>query len=875
MVLTLAVALCTSARCDVVLRGKLAKAEGVRWAANELRAANKAQTPDITVELAQTPLGVEDGYLISTRVGGRLVQVNSEGAAIYALLDVRDLVKRGESIPESKRFVPALRLRGTVDQFPFWTGTTMYASQWKIFEKCETDPKFWWRDRAAWTRKFREYAGRRTNALMFQHAHPFPAVLEYDRFPEGQVYSRKWAHTNAADFKWIVKEGRKYGVSIYFLTWNIVVPPAFAAAHKVDEFGSEAKVVKDYTRYVVKKLFDTYPDLGGLVTMGAESPVGCTDWVIENVISAMNNCKSKPNLIWWGWCTYPDDSLRVKQAYKGRTDVMHYLQYEQYFKPMADPRIGRWSRETGGTGMIALGGPKSAHSMFTWGNPEWARDTIHSLKQDNNGQGMFLETFMTAIWLARESFCEYMWDLGDREQVTGNRGEGKEPGADREEWIDRIGDRYSPKVAADLLDCYSTASLLIPRFLHLIHSQTDHYNPQIGLPLAYYLGMSTMSGYVFEWYDGLDKLGRLTPNYGLTWPNPNWGEKVLSINQYAYWLARGKTEFSSTTPPQVADDLEAYSRKCLDLLPKLAQAKSEHSPDEYSLVVNVLTMQAQWGMQAAEKIRAAVEWAKFKEGMQPDASAKQCIAHMQSSLEWYRKLAKQAWAVYPYRARFYVSFLSSPSPWKQNDVWFSYQPVNLHWTDMLPRYEKELELTKQQLALGPKAAVPPAMDELWQEKDGPVVASFDFEQDSTGLSLGPNATYTTDPSYVVSGSRSLLIDTRSAQGEWHMCLDTKPGMPKLERGKRYQVRVKYRVISKPNKFSDPFAAGARSDTGGFKSDIGTFRRWGAPTGASGEHVFQIDPKDFDDYHIFLLVHGPAAIAVDDITIAEIAPVPSR
>jgi len=843
-----------AADCSLTLRGSLQSAEGVRWAASELSKAGKA--PDVTVELSSKDLGVGDGYVIEPAGRGILLRGSSQGSVIYGLLDIRDRVRQKQPVPRSLRFTPTLRFRAMADNFPFWAGTSMYGDFWRAFEGFENQPNTWWRDRRNWTKVFREHAERRVNALVFNHPHPYPAVLVYDRFQEAQVYSPEQARRNTDDFAWIIREGRKYGISIYFLTWNIVVPPCFAKAHGVEEFGSQATVVRDYTRYCVKKLFDTHPEMGGLITMGAETPVGCTDWVIDTIVHSMNKCDPKPNLIWWGWCTYPEDSLKVASAYKGRTEVMHYLQYEQYFKPMADPRIGRWSREIGGVKMIAAGGPKSALGCFTWGDPEWARKTVRSLVEDNNGSGLLLETWIAAPWLARESFCRYMWAM-DREE-----GEA--------EWRSRLAEQYSPSVASDYLNCYKAASAVIPRFLHLVHSQTDHYQPQLGLPLVFYLGMPTMSTYVFEWYEAVDRSGRLTPNMGLTWPNPDWGEKVLSINDYAANVGCGKTQFTSTTPVKIADDIESKSLLAIDLLDRLEKVTSERNAGDYAYSLRMLRMNALWGLQAAWKIRAAVNWALFKEAGRPRSSiagtaddrAADCARCLERSLEWYRKLSEAASRVYANPIATYVSYLCTPPPWKQNDIWHSYRLIHAHWRDMLPRYERELELVKDQLALGPKLAQPPLPDRFWQEKEARVVASFDFSADDPRLVL--------DAAVRRSGEHSLVYDSRGVEGEWHTFLRTDPAKLPLEVGKRYQVRFRYRVLHNPNKFSQPFASAVRSEKGTWMRDVGTFPTWGAPAGAVGERVIQIEPKEFDDYHLFILVRGPAAIAIDDLTIAEIA-----
>jgi hypothetical protein len=473
-----------------------------------------------------------------------------------------------------------------------------------------------------------------------------------------------------------------------------------------------------------------------------------------------------------------------------------------------------------------------------------------------------------------------MWEMEEpnRENAKGRKREREQIARDRlrvTEWERRAGERYSPSVARDFLDCYRAASRIIPRFLCLVHSQSDHFQPQVGIPLVYYLGMPSLSTYVFEWHDGIDSRGRLKPNYGLTWPNPNWGEKVLPIMDYASNVARGKTKFTSTTPVRIADEIEFSALLALGILDQLDKQKPANNAAEFAQTLKLLRMNAYWGLYTAWKIRAAVNWALFKAvakgGLYGDTAeqrAEECVKCLERSVQWYRKLTDIASQVYPNPARFYLSFLVSPPPWKQNDVWFSYQPVTTHWREMLPRWERELEIVREQLKLGPERAFLPLSDQLWQEPEGRVVASFDFEHDDPSLILDPATACTAAPGQAISGTRSLFLDTRGLPGEWHEGFKTDPSRVKLEPGKRYQVRVKYRVIANPGKFAQPFAVAGRSDKGGFERDVGESRSWSAPAGAYGERVIRLEPRDFTDYHVFLTVRGPAAIAIDDLTIAE-------
>ncbi len=580
---------------------------------------------------------------------------------------------------------PVLSLRGEMTGFPFWLGTTQYDNHWKGHQANESRSDWWWFDKENWTRRFADMQRLHLSALGFTHPHPYTGLVDIPGYPEARYFSEADLARYQKMFHWIIAEGKNHGVRLYFLTWNICLPPGIVQKHNIAEFGVDSPLTRAYTRAAAAALFREYPDLGGLITMAAESPPGCCAFVEDAICGGLKDSGSHPELVFWPWCSLPEDSKRIATTYPN-TRLVHYLQYEQLFSRLADPRIGQFSQACGGVPMVALGGPKSAHGSLFWGDPEWAHSIVTSLKEQN-GTGLFIETYCAEPWLAREAFAYYSFNPGTRDDTA--------------HWAHIIEEHYqSPGSGTALLEAMTHASRIMPCFLKLVHSQTDHFMPQFGLPLVYYVEMPTISTYVFENAQELDSRGYLQPNMGLCYPNPDWGERVLSIRD----AVEGKGPRPATMPHQVAEELEGHAAAVAKALEKMTAT----STTNLETLKQRLMLNAALGEHYALKIRAGVEWERFKHG---EDSGPACLTALEKSVNVWEKVSTVADQLFPRPLSFWRSSLPFPPPWTQNQLWSGYGMVRGHWHDHLGPFQREVEFVREQLALGRDNARLP----LWKD----------------------------------------------------------------------------------------------------------------------------------------------------------------
>jgi len=831
---------------------------GVRHALDQLRTISAAP---VSAEVAErgddlVPGGSEAFSLEPADAGYRL-RANAPAGLMYGLLELRDRLKLGQPPAAKVLSAPALSLRGDVLDFPFYLGVDLYGGRWRWHQDIEAKADSWWLDRGHWAWRLKRCAELRINSLLICHPHPFPALIDLPGGASSAYFAPEHLKRLHDHFAWILDEAAQYGVRVYFLTWNIWVSPGFAKAHGIAQEGPDGPEVRQYTRECYRRLFEAYPRLAGVMTMAGEAPPGCVDFVREGVVEGLNQLPNPPELLFWIWCSYPEDARRIFADYKGKSVLVHYLQYEQLFRPQADPRIRRASEALGGVPVVTLGGLGTATGWLYWSDPYYIRDIMADLPRQN-GVGCFfqgLDSFSAVAekWLGWDALGRYGWDASlPRED---------------EYWQARIEDHLSAKgVGADFLSASIAASAIPTRLLALLHRQTDHFMPQFGLPLVQYLGLPTLSTYVFENHERVDERGRLWPRLGLTWPNPDWGEKVVGVCDFV----AGRTD--GTTPLQIADELEAAARTVEECVSRLRAAGDTVAggAEKWGQCLDQMMLNAHLGRHTAEKIRAAVAWERWKKGgatpaqvLEPlERSVRAIEAMAQIAASLYRGMGIETWR----------PGISRPVPWSHLQVWTTDRYRKWDFADSAAAANRELEWIAKELSAGNGAPLLPFEDDLLPPPShASLLARWDFEGDPPpGIRLGH---YGPQATAVVGGGEAplpllgkRLVATHSADAFWFP-LTTDPAMLPLKPGRWYRLTADYWIAADAEANGDWLSAGARTTEGGWQQDVGA-RYMGGKAGTRGCITLTLTPGEWQDYHAYVSIHGRARVELDNLELWE-------
>ncbi len=767
---------------------------------------------------------------------------------MYGLFELADRLHNHETIEPKKVSEPSLSLRGDYLDLPFYLGCDLYDGRWRWYKDFEGSPTSWFHDRAAWTQRLRTYARRRMNALFLQHPHPFPAFLTYPDQPEAAYFDDATVARNAETLRWLIDEAARYGVRLYLETWNEWVPRGYAQAHKIPQEGPQTPESAALNRYSYTEFFRRFPGMAGLVTMAAESPPGCVAFVRDNVVRPLATLPKPPTIIFWPWCAYPEDVNTILDGYPGETAIMHYLQYEQLFKPMIDPRVGRMSKACGGRPMIVMGGLGTATGQLYWGDPFVIRDILRDAPRSNvNGVvfcGLDSWGWVSDKWIGWEGLARYWWDSSRND-----------PDA---YWEGRIAEVLGdPAFGKPLLSAYTHASAVPMRLLCLLHSQSDVFRPQYGLALVFYLGMPTLSTYVFENHTHLDEQGRLAPRMGLTWPNPDWGEKVVGVVDYVAAEKRGE-KVTGTTPLGVAAELDGHAAAIAkareEMLP--LRARCSWGPERFDTLLGVLQMNELLARHTAAKIRAAVAWERWDTGLGPAEAVLPPLDQSVAAFAQYAEVAERLYPKGPYGAKRNV--LTKPLPWTNLDLWnhYTYDP-DYRFSEYAQRLRRERELITQALA-EQRHELPYELD-LLPPVQGETIARLDASGPSGGFAVKqfpPKATAH------MEGGR-LICDFQGTRADFYFPFVTDPAQRPLKRGTKYEVTFHYEVLRLGD--PDPLALsfGARTTEGTWHRDVGA-RYFYVRPGTKGEISTQFVPQDFDDYYVYFSMNGNGTITVENV-----------
>jgi hypothetical protein len=655
---------------------------------------------------------------------------------------------------------------------------------------------------------------------------------------------------NAESLHWLLEEGARYGVHFGLLTWNEWVPRGFAEAHRIPQEGPQTPESAALNRYSYQELFRRFPQLHGLVTMAAESPPGCVEFVRDNVVKPLGELPKPPHITFWTWCSYPEDVNTALDGYPGGTAIMHYLQYEQLFRPMIDPRVGMMSRACGNRPVLAMGGLGTATGQLYWGDPFAIREIIRTAPQNNVNGIIFcgLDSWQWASnkWIGWEGLARYWWDPS-RDDSDGY-------------WERRIADVLGdPAFGKPLLSAYTHASAVPMRMLCLTHSQSDVFRPQYGMALVFYLGMPTLSTYVFENHERIDEQGRLSPRLGLTWPNPDWGEQVVGVVDYVASGTGGPP--GVTTPPDIADELRGHAdaiRQAIEEMRPLRD-RCKWGPEGFDKLLGVLTMNELLARHYGAKTRAAVAWQRWHVGR---GEAAPVLELLDQSVGWFERYAQTEQAVYGRDFPAKRNALSKPPPWTNLDLWVNYRyEEDYSFLGYAQRLKRERDLIAAAMAEG-RHELPYELD-LLPPVEGEVTARIDGGGASGGFALQnfpPKATATMEAGRVV-------CDFGGGRADFYFPFVTKPEELRLERGVKYEVIFHYEITRLGRESPLKLSFGARTTEGTWHKDVGA-RYFEGPVGTTGEIRTQFTPQGYDDYYVYFSMNGDGTVAVEDVRLVR-------
>lgn len=649
----------------------------IAWGRSQLRLAltehgylGDAVALEIRVDPESTLLPANarraEGFAVSTSAN-RIAITGFDGAgALYGCLEAAERIRRdGEVSPDwSTSDAPAMTLRG-----PCLLLMKLGAYNFPV-----TPGEFpFFYDRELWIQWLDFMAARRFNFLTLWNGHPFAYFVRFDRFSEAQSgIDAAQIETNREMLHWLVGEAGRRNIRLLFEFYNIHTSVYFQQAHGLpDENRTPTPLLRDYTAYAVETFAREFPEIGYYITPGeALAPDHTDTWVNDVLIPAIRRGGAR-GPIWlrsWGI-----DLPRARKVAELNPDVWMERKFnvEMIADQRPDPANELWARLTG---KFVVNIHMAANlEPFRWFAPDYIRTCVaNSMNAGAGGLHLYprkswrwplgSEPALPVVQWMRDRFWNIAWA---RYAWNPNR----DPDAEHAWWADELGRHFGSTEAAQLLlAAQAAASDVLPGLQRLIWLGEDNHTViAAGIRLAQ-----------LESAPGI-------PFLSLT-------DVAQRIPDYLDTIRRGKVP-PSPTPSEFLDDVLAAASRGAALSAQFAKVATRHRDEANALRLD------------AEAIRLVVQY--YQEKMQAavarasaDAPGRNVtreafLQPLERSVVTFRQLGALLDPAY--------DSVSDVPAWNPARL----KKVPYHWTDLVPLFERELEVYRTAFRPG---GPPPSRD---------------------------------------------------------------------------------------------------------------------------------------------------------------------
>jgi hypothetical protein len=326
-------------------------------------------------------------------------------------------------------------------------------------------PRAFW-DRAAWIQRFQRLRDGDYNAVMYWcdpwQVYQWQAwLIRHRKNPEARELPEKKQDALIEQVGWVFRKAQEMGLKNFLISMNVITTPAFARARGLDKkmpesesvdwrhnsetgglpmfhFGVRNELTRDFTINAIRELFQTYPQLDGLLLeMGEALPGRRSTWFKEAIVPGLKLCGRKPLMIVNNWMMPLDDFLQdiaPREVYDNTWLAIEH-NGEVICDRRPDPISLRWPEQSGLPTIVMYVGHNISEMPFN--SPKFAHDLIHHTRRIDHSQG-FHSYQMDSLSNPRQ-------DLFSR--ALGYYGRHDQPYSD-EPWVAILKERFGDEEAA-------------------------------------------------------------------------------------------------------------------------------------------------------------------------------------------------------------------------------------------------------------------------------------------------------------------------------------------------------------------------------------------------------------------------------------------
>jgi hypothetical protein len=641
----------------------------VAFAAEEVKGALRdAGREDLQVSIViTTDTANPQAFQIRTARPDRIEVIGSDPhGAMYGGIEVAQRVRLGLPIEDQDQ-KPFVEKRGVKINIPLDIRTPSFDDSGEAAQKnIET---MW--DFDFWKEYLDDLARYRYNVVSLWAAHPFPAMIKLEEYPDiavDDVYYSKGSlsttHLDAPlslheDTEGSLKLGKKMsidekieywqrvfqyaedrGIEIIMVHWNLHMHGA-AGKYGITQEQDNPTTIK-YIRACVRQMLLTYPQITGIgVCAGENDDRYLTDeYKTERFVysaygkAVMDVKQLQPDreirfIVRRHSTEYEDITDAFKDYTGGEIETsVKYAVAHMY----SSRRPQEWEKRIVDEGWLEkykvwLNLRNDDIFMHRWGSPDYVRDFIRWMPCEHS-PGFYMGSD-TYVW-GREFISKNPETAGRLEidkhwfrfRLWGQLAYNNE--LENDYWEAALEHRFPGVDARLLLEAWETVSEVVPQLNRSVWSPTDGSFAAEGCRRT--SGFLTLDGYHFA-------RPAMVLNRIENAPDP----QCITVTDWARaHLAGKKTE--GVTPMQVAENLDGYATIAQASLPALRARMGDNV--ELKETLNDIDSMAFLGRYYADKMRGAAKLALYREsGRQDSKYLEQAVAHLEDAVEEWKSYA--------------------------------------------------------------------------------------------------------------------------------------------------------------------------------------------------------------------------------------------
>ncbi|MCX2481402.1 hypothetical protein OQY15_20050 [Pedobacter sp. MC2016-15] len=631
----------------------------------------------------------KEGFSITT-VGQKLIVAGMDDSGVlYGCLELASQIKNNGKIPENLKMTdqPEMVLRGTC----IGLQKSDYLPGRDVYEYPYTESTFpWFYDKKLWLEYLDMLAENRYNSLYLWNGHPFSSLVKLKDYPYALEVDEATFKKNEEIYKFLTVEADKRGIWVIQMFYNILIPKPFAEKHQLktqDRNRPIIPLIADYTQKSIAAFVEKYPNVGLLVALGeAMEGVGQddVDWFTKTIIPGV-----KDGLKALGRTDEPPIVLRAHdtdapRVMKAALPLYKNLYTEAKFNGEAlttyTPR-GSWAelhRKLSAIGTVHI---ENVHILanlepFRYGSADFIQKSVQAMHQVYHANGLHLypqasywdwpytadknkgRIFQVERdWLWYKEWARYAWKA-DR-----NRAE------ELNYWGDQLGEKFGMNAdhGKEIMKAYEESGEISPKLLR-------RYGITDGNRQTLTLGM-LMTQLINPFRYGL-----FTLLYESEAPE---GEMIIEYAEKDW----KEEKHIGETPVQVAAEVVAHGDQAIEAIEQAAPFATKNK-EEFERVRNDMYCYKEMAAFYAEKVKASLLILRYKySGELGDLD--QAVPLLENSVKHYAKLTELTKDTYLYANSMQTK--QRKIPMRGVDKTF------IHWTEMLPVYEKELANFKRHI----------------------------------------------------------------------------------------------------------------------------------------------------------------------------------